>query len=125
MKNVVFRPEFKVPSRVLNWFPGHMRKAMRTMELESKKASLFLEVRDARIPRTSRNKEILTVLPPKMKRMILYNKVDLANEKRSLEIINNIHKEGSEKDIPWLHLSTKKNVNVNKLLKFITDNSTV
>lgn len=86
---------------------------------------MFLEVRDARIPRTSRNKEILTVLPPKMKRMILYNKVDLANEKRSLEIINNIHKEGSEKDIPWLHLSTKKNVNVNKLLKFITDNSTV
>ena len=97
---------------------------MKTIEVESTKASLFLEVRDARMPRTSHNAEILTVLPPKMKRLVLYNKIDLANEKKSLELIKALHQDNeSLKDVPWMHLSTKKNVNVNKLLTFIQRNS--
>ncbi len=66
MKNVVFRSEFKAPTKVLNWFPGHMRKAMRTFETEVKKASVFMEVRDARIPRTSHNAELAALLPPQL-----------------------------------------------------------
>ena len=49
--------------RHINWFPGHMRKAMRTLEDEFKKVQMFIEVRDARIPRTSENPELLSLLP--------------------------------------------------------------
>jgi len=50
---VLFREEFKHLPAKINWFPGHMRKAMRQLESEFKKVNLFIEVRDARIPNTS------------------------------------------------------------------------
>merc|ERR1712086_1210852 len=116
MKNVVFRSEFKAPTKVLNWFPGHMRKAMRTFETEVKKASVFMEVRDARIPRTSHNAELAALLPPQINKLVIYNKIDLANEKKSLDLIRKIHEDDPT---PWMHISTKKNVNINKLVTFI------
>jgi ribosome biogenesis GTPase A len=119
MKNVVFRTEFKAPSRILNWFPGHMRKAMRMLEGEAKKTSMFIEVRDSRIPLTSHNREVISLLPEKVKRLVVYNKIDLANEKRTIELIKKIHEQEEMKNVPWMHISTKKNINVNKLISFI------
>jgi len=75
-----------MPSRI-NWFPGHMRKTMRELEDEVKKIDVFIEVRDARMPRTSRNSELLAMLPPSMKRLIVYNKIDLTNERKALEVM--------------------------------------
>jgi mitochondrial GTPase 1 len=40
-----------------------MRKAMRDLTEELKKVNMFIEVRDARAPITSKNKEILSLLP--------------------------------------------------------------
>jgi ribosome biogenesis GTPase A len=71
----------------INWFPGHMRKTMRDLEGELKKVNFFIEVRDARIPKTSENHELLTLIPPTMKRIVVFNKIDLANDKKSMEII--------------------------------------
>ncbi len=39
----------------INWFPGHMRKALRTIEDNCKNVDVFLEIRDARIPFSSKN----------------------------------------------------------------------
>jgi ribosome biogenesis GTPase A len=64
-----------------------MRKTMRELEDEVKKIDVFIEVRDARMPRTSRNSELLAMLPPSMKRLIVYNKIDLTNERKALEVI--------------------------------------
>jgi len=88
MNRVQFRSEFvrSMPSRI-NWFPGHMRKTMRELEDEVKKIDVFIEVRDARMPRTSRNSELLAMLPPSMKRLIVYNKIDLTNERKALEVM--------------------------------------
>lgn len=59
MRGVMFREAFEgVPSKV-NWFPGHMKKALLELEEELKKADMFIEVRDARIPHTSHNTELL------------------------------------------------------------------
>ena len=41
--------------RNLNWFPGHMTKALRTMEADLKLVDCVCEITDARIPRSSRN----------------------------------------------------------------------
>ena len=116
MKGVVFRSEFtSLPSKV-NWFPGHMRKAMKTMDKTLKNTDVFIEVRDARIPRSSENKELIELLPSGMKRLVLYNKIDLVPEKQAIEEIRRLHEETK---VPYFHLSTKQNVNINKLLNFI------
>jgi ribosome biogenesis GTPase A len=81
MKNVVFRQTFTDLPKHVNWFPGHMKKAMIDLESEIKKADMFLEVRDSRIPFTSHNEELLSMIPKSMKRIIIFNKIDLANEK--------------------------------------------
>jgi len=100
----------------INWFPGHMRKAMRTLETVLKKTDIFIEVRDARIPRSSENADLLALLPPKMKRLVVYNKIDLVQEKVALEEIRKLHEETK---VPYFHLSVKQNVNITKLLSFI------
>ena len=58
----VFRTEFKDLPKAINWFPGHMRKALDELQDELRKANLFVEVRDARIPIASHNKELLEVI---------------------------------------------------------------
>ena len=39
----------------INWFPGHMTKAKRQMEENMKKVDFVIEIRDARIPMSSKN----------------------------------------------------------------------
>ena len=58
-----------------------MHKAMRTMDKMLKNTDVFIEVRDARVPRSSENKELVQMLPRGMKRLVVYNKVDLVPEK--------------------------------------------
>ena len=93
-----------------------MHKAMRTMDKTLKNTDVFIEVRDARVPRSSENKELVQMLPRGMKRLVVYNKVDLVPEKQALEVIRKLH---AETKVPFFHLSTKQNVNINKLLSFI------
>lgn len=58
----VLRSEFKDLPKSINWFPGHMKKALDELQDELRKANLFIEVRDARIPIASHNKELLEVI---------------------------------------------------------------
>jgi len=116
MNRVPLRSEFTNLPRHVNWFPGHMRKAMRTMPLEFKKIDVFIEVRDARIPITSQNTDLIELLPERTKRIVVYNKIDLVPDKAALEKIKKLH---AETKIPFMHLSTKENININKLKTFI------
>jgi ribosome biogenesis GTPase A len=116
----LFRKEFQNLPKNINWYPGHMRKFMNNMSDELKKISFFIEVRDARIPKTSENSELISSLPEQMKRIVVYNKIDLANEKKSIEIIKKI-----SGDQEWLHTSTKDGVNINKLVKKLSDSCPV
>ena len=66
-------------SAPINWYPGHMTKARRTMEEDLKLVDMILEIRDARIPASSLNPDI-TELGKNKRRIILLNKADLADE---------------------------------------------
>lgn len=124
MHKVPLRKEFTTLPTRIDWYPGHMRKAMRQLEDRLKKVNVFVEVRDARLPRSSRNPELLALLPPAMKRLVIYNKVDLAPTSRVLDLIKQIHaEEPSEKNIPFMHISNKENININKLVNFISTNA--
>ena len=62
----------------VNWFPGHMTKALRTMEGDLKLVDAVIELTDARIPRSSRNPALDEMLGQKP-RLVLLNRADLAD----------------------------------------------
>ena len=64
----------------LNWFPGHMAKAKRIIMDNLKFVDVVVELRDARIVRSSAN-PILQELIGKKPHLIALNKIDLADSK--------------------------------------------
>lgn len=64
----------------INWFPGHMTKALRTMEQEIKTIDFVIYVLDARAPKSSVNPKFQELIGNKPIIYIL-NKIDLADEK--------------------------------------------
>ena len=66
------------------WYPGHMTKARRMMQENIKLIDLIIELADARVPLSSRNPDI-DELGKNKARLILLNKADLAEDKKSDE----------------------------------------
>lgn len=66
------------------WYPGHMTKAKRQMQEDIKLIDLVIELVDARIPQSSRNPDIDELGRNKF-RLILMNKADLADKRRTDE----------------------------------------
>lgn len=62
----------------IQWYPGHMTKAMRQMSEDIKLIDLLIELVDARIPVSGRNPD-LEKLGQGKARLILLNKSDLAD----------------------------------------------
>lgn len=61
----------------INWFPGHMAKTRRELQESLKLIDVVIEIRDARIVKSSANPEI-DELCAKKPRIILLNKSDLS-----------------------------------------------
>lgn len=68
----------------LQWYPGHMTKAKRMMQEDIKLIDVVIELVDARIPLASRNPDIDEMAKGKA-RIVLLNKFDLADDKKTLE----------------------------------------
>jgi len=64
----------------INWFPGHMTKALRMIGDQLKLVDIVIETCDARIPFSSRNPELNNIISGK-RRLLVMNKADLADEK--------------------------------------------
>lgn len=62
----------------INWFPGHMTKALRMIQADLKQVDAVCEIIDARIPVSSRNPELDQIVGSKPRLMIL-NRCDLAD----------------------------------------------
>ena len=62
----------------IQWFPGHMAKTRRLMQENLKLVDIVIELRDARIPYSSKNPEIEKLIGDKP-RLILLNKASLAD----------------------------------------------
>ncbi|NQU65864.1 MAG: ribosome biogenesis GTPase YlqF [SAR324 cluster bacterium] len=81
--------------RRINWFPGHMAKALRDVRLKISKVDLVLEIRDARIPLASGNPSLEKTLNQKP-RLIVFNKVNLA-EQTNIRLWQNWFSERNER----------------------------
>lgn len=63
----------------IQWYPGHMTKAVRMMQEDIKLIDIVIELVDARVPYSSKNPDIDELAKNKF-RLIVLNKVDLADE---------------------------------------------
>ncbi len=68
----------------INWFPGHMKKTRELIQANLKLVDLVIELVDARIPFSSRNPE-MQILAKGKRRILLFNKCDLADPQRTKE----------------------------------------
>jgi mitochondrial GTPase 1 len=80
---VVFRESFQFRKLKINWYPGHMNKAFNSMQDSAHKVNIFLELRDARIPLTSENKELTSQIPSSAKHILILTKLDLASSSQT------------------------------------------
>ena len=88
----------------INWYPGHMAKTKR---------EIIIEVIDARIPYSSKNKDIDDFIKNK-KRILVMSKIDLCDLNKTLEFKKYYEDLGYE-----VILLDLKNNNINELVKTI------
>jgi len=62
----------------INWYPGHKARARRLLSDQLSRTDLVLEICDARLPFSSRNPDLDSMLNGK-RRILLMNKADLAD----------------------------------------------
>ncbi len=67
-------------SQYIQWFPGHMTRTKRQIERDLKLVDAVAEIVDARLPLSSRNPDLPSLIGSKP-RIVLMNKCDLADPK--------------------------------------------
>ena len=77
----------------IQWYPGHMTKTRRMMEENISLVDIVIELLDARLPYSSKNPDI-DELAKNKKRIIIMNKVDLADDSKTAEWKNYFEKQG-------------------------------
>ena len=71
----------------IQWYPGHMTRAIRQIKEDIKLIDLVIEILDARIAASSRNPEIKELTNGKS-HLIILNKADLADDALTREWIS-------------------------------------
>ncbi len=66
----------------INWYPGHMAKAKRLLKEQLSRVDVVVELCDARLPRASRNPDLISLTRDKQCVLIL-QKADLADPKQT------------------------------------------
>lgn len=77
-EEIKLTPDRKKEDLYINWFPGHMNKAIKQIKSKLKLVDIVLEVRDARVPLVSGNGALNEALGVKSK-LIVFNKANLAD----------------------------------------------
>ena len=94
----------------VQWYPGHMTKALRGMQEDIRLIDLLIELLDARLPASSRNPDINRLGQGKG-RLILLNKADLAEAKEN----EHWKKKLSEGGAVVLSMDSRKGVNMGEI----------
>lgn len=94
----------------IQWFPGHMAKALREIEERAKMVDVIIEILDARVVSSSRN-PIVSKVAPQKPRLIILSKKDLADQERTKEWIKYFESQG--------HMAIPLNINKDDLQQII------
>ncbi|WP_027107183.1 ribosome biogenesis GTPase YlqF [Ligilactobacillus ceti] len=101
---------------VIQWYPGHMAKALRQVKENLNMVDVVLELVDARLPESSRNPQILEVIGNKMHIMVLTKK-DLADANAT----RNWVKYYEENGLPAVAINSNDNNNIKVIEKKINE----
>ncbi|MCR5786780.1 MAG: ribosome biogenesis GTPase YlqF [Acholeplasmatales bacterium] len=96
------------------WYPGHMAKAERELKEFLPLVDIVIELRDARIPYSSKNPVIDTLIKDKY-RLILLNKATLADKKETEKWIKSLTKDNTYA----LDIDCITGYNLNKIVPLI------
>ncbi|PKK99472.1 MAG: ribosome biogenesis GTPase YlqF [Tenericutes bacterium HGW-Tenericutes-2] len=94
----------------IQWFPGHMFKSLRQIREKISIMDIVLVLVDSRLPLSSINPELFKIISHKPK-VMLFNKMDLADENVLNEWVNYYQKEG----FATLKIDSVTGKNVNKI----------
>ena len=94
-------------SKLIQWYPGHIAKAIRQLNQNIKKVDLIIEVRDARIPISSSH-PFLKKWTEGKKHLLVINREDMICED-SKDAWNTFLKRGNQNPI-WCDAKTGKGV---------------
>lgn len=113
----------KMNKNIPQWYPGHMAKTKREIKEKINLIDIIFEVIDARIPQTSKNKEVNELVSNKP-RVLIMTKADLCDEEVTNKWKQHYEKEGYH--VILTDLLHDKNLNgilniTNKLAKEVND----
>ncbi|WP_027334930.1 ribosome biogenesis GTPase YlqF [Mycoplasmopsis felifaucium] len=98
--------EIKEEKQLINWYPGHMAKAIKEIKENATLADIFIIVLDARCPISSYNEDFDSIAPQKP-RIFIITKSDLMDsDKKSM-----IQKRFGNEKLLWLDLRNPKSKN--------------
>ena len=78
----------------INWYPGHMAKTKKQIIEDLKLIDVVIELLDARIPVSSQNPDMKEIVKDK-KKIVLFNKCDLADESETKKWVEKYKKEST------------------------------
>lgn len=102
----------------INWYPGHMKKTMAEIRDKLKNIDIVLYVLDSRAPISSINPSLSRLAQDKPI-LYIFNKVDMADEKRVKELAKNYKNEKSDYLIMNSTAGSCANVIKQKLLPLV------
>lgn len=79
----------------INWYPGHMAKALKGLKADLSRVNMVIELRDARIPVSSSNPEFDALYAGK-ERITILTKKDFANVEETNKWLNEYKAQGIE-----------------------------
>lgn len=97
---------------IIQWFPGHMAKAIRQMEENIHLVDIVFELVDARIPAASRNPEVTRISRDKP-HLIILTKKDLADPQQTAAWMNYYRANGQ----PAIAIDSRANVTPKQITK--------
>ncbi len=103
-------------SMQIQWYPGHMTKAIRQMREDIALIDLIIELVDARVPVSGRNPDIDSLGQGKG-RLLLFSKNDLADEKENRKWEEYYRSKG----MTVVFLDTRKNTGLNVIRKAVEE----
>ena len=98
----------------IQWYPGHMTRAIRNMQEDIKVIDLIIEMVDARAPLATRNPDV-DRLGQNKGRIIVLNKADMADEKCNKEWKDYFNANGYE----CMYMDSRKKADMRELMACI------
>ena len=100
----------------IQWFPGHMTKTKRQIQASLKLVDAVAEIIDARIPESSRNPDLDSIIQNKP-RVVLMNKCDMADTSSTQKWINYFKNNG----IVAISIDCKTGRGINKFVSSVNE----